>query len=185
MTLTSWDPKSQNILPWQNCAYHPAAPGSSPKHAIYAFIIYSQICAIFVMWKEQNKQKEAGFGPFFKKNCRKIEATFLMDHLRCSVSYQLDIFAPSRYMHCPLVANWKVNSYSAKSLINNATRKLCLQLMASLTMAKSFSSFCPCWKKSEKQRKNWSILHLDSNSDHLSRRQARWPLNRQPRPINA
>ena len=29
-----------------------AAPGSSPKHAIYAFIIYSQICAIFVMWKE-------------------------------------------------------------------------------------------------------------------------------------
>ena len=30
------------------CTYHPAAPGSSPKHAIYAFIIYSQICAIFV-----------------------------------------------------------------------------------------------------------------------------------------
>ena len=31
------------------CAYHPAAPGLSPKHAIYAFINYSQSCAIFVM----------------------------------------------------------------------------------------------------------------------------------------
>ena len=30
------------------CAYNPAAPGSSPKHTIYAFIMYS-ICAIFVM----------------------------------------------------------------------------------------------------------------------------------------
>ena len=32
---------------------YPATPGSSPKHDIYAFIIYSQICAIFVLWKEQ------------------------------------------------------------------------------------------------------------------------------------
>ena len=31
------------------CAFHSAAPGSSPKHVIYAFIIYSQICALFVM----------------------------------------------------------------------------------------------------------------------------------------
>ena len=30
------------------CAYHPPTPGLSPKHPIYAFIIYSQICAIFV-----------------------------------------------------------------------------------------------------------------------------------------
>ena len=39
--------------------------GSTPKHAIYTFIIYSQICAIFVcaMWeKNENKQKEAEFG---------------------------------------------------------------------------------------------------------------------------
>ena len=34
------------------CAYHPAAVGSSPKHTIYAFIIYSN-CAIFVMWRER------------------------------------------------------------------------------------------------------------------------------------
>ena len=52
------------------CAFHPAAPGSTPKHTIYAFIIYSQICAIivFALWeKNENKQKEAVFGPFFKK----------------------------------------------------------------------------------------------------------------------
>ena len=24
-----------------------------PKHTIYAFIIYSQICALFVSWKER------------------------------------------------------------------------------------------------------------------------------------
>ena len=46
-----------------NCGYYPylsfvewlsksAAPGSSPKHTIYALIFYSQICAIFVLWKE-------------------------------------------------------------------------------------------------------------------------------------
>ena len=48
------------------CAYHPAAPSLSPKHAIYAssFIV-------FVLYlsseKNENKQKEAGFGPFFLK----------------------------------------------------------------------------------------------------------------------
>ena len=30
-------------------AFHSAAPGLSPKHTIYALIIYSQICAMFVM----------------------------------------------------------------------------------------------------------------------------------------
>ena len=50
----------------KNFAYHPAALGSSPKHTIYAFIIYGQICAMFVSSKEQNKQNEAGFGPFLK-----------------------------------------------------------------------------------------------------------------------
>ena len=28
-------------------------PGSSPKHTIYTFIIFSRICAKFVMWKER------------------------------------------------------------------------------------------------------------------------------------
>ena len=51
------------------CAFHPPAPGSTPKHAIYAFIIYSQISAIFVLHceKNENKQKEARFGPL--KRC--------------------------------------------------------------------------------------------------------------------
>ena len=35
------------------CAYHPATQGLSPRHALYTFKIYSQICTIFVMWKEQ------------------------------------------------------------------------------------------------------------------------------------
>ena len=46
------------------CAYHPAAPGLSPKHAIYAFSFI-----VFVLYlsceKNKNKQKEAGFDPFF------------------------------------------------------------------------------------------------------------------------
>ena len=41
------------IAQWILCAYHPAAPGSSPKHAIYAFILNSQI----FMWE------------YFKNNC--------------------------------------------------------------------------------------------------------------------
>ena len=43
----------------------PTIPGSSPKHAIYTFIN-------FVLYlsceKNENKQKEGGFGPF-QKNC--------------------------------------------------------------------------------------------------------------------
>ena len=51
------------------CAYHPAAPGLSPKHTIYAFSFI-----VFVLYlsfeKNKNKQKEAGFGPFFLKKDR-------------------------------------------------------------------------------------------------------------------
>ena len=36
------------IAQWIRPAFHPAAQGSTPKHAVYTFIIYSQICAIFV-----------------------------------------------------------------------------------------------------------------------------------------
>ena len=39
------------------CAYHPAAPSSSPNHTISAKIIYSQVCAIFVTEKKENQQK--------------------------------------------------------------------------------------------------------------------------------
>ena len=38
-------------------------PGSSPKHTIYAFIIF----VLYLSCEEdENKLKEAGFGPFFK-----------------------------------------------------------------------------------------------------------------------
>ena len=44
-------------------------PGSNPKHSIYAFIIYSQICTNLQREKNKNKQKEAELGPiFYKKN---------------------------------------------------------------------------------------------------------------------
>ena len=54
------------------CAFHPAAPGLSPKHTIYAFIIYSENCPIFVIVKRTiiNK-KEAGLGPCFNKETSK------------------------------------------------------------------------------------------------------------------
>ena len=46
---------------------HPAALCLSPKHAIYAFIIYSQICStILACEKNKKEQKETGFGPFKK-----------------------------------------------------------------------------------------------------------------------
>ena len=45
-------------------AFHPAAPGSSPKHTIYAFTICSQSYAIFSTHcdKNENKQKEGHVG---------------------------------------------------------------------------------------------------------------------------
>ena len=53
------------------CTYHPAAPGSSPKHTFYAFINLDW----FVTWgKDENQQKEAGIGLFFKKNIETIES---------------------------------------------------------------------------------------------------------------
>ena len=36
---------SVGVLSGFACTYHPAALGSSPKHTIYALIIYGQICA--------------------------------------------------------------------------------------------------------------------------------------------
>ena len=47
-------------------AYHSAIPGSSPKHGIY---IFSFIVLVLYLSceKNENKQKEAGFDPFFEK----------------------------------------------------------------------------------------------------------------------
>ena len=38
------------IAQWICLAYHPDAQGSNPKHTLYALILYSQICALFVIW---------------------------------------------------------------------------------------------------------------------------------------
>ena len=47
------------------CAYHPAGPGSSPKHTINYIVIYNQICTIFVMWKERKWTKRGRVWPIF------------------------------------------------------------------------------------------------------------------------
>ena len=45
------------------CAFNPAALGSSPKNTIYAFIIFVLYSSLHCK-KNENKQKEAEFGPF-------------------------------------------------------------------------------------------------------------------------
>ena len=68
------------------CAFHSAAPGSTPKHAIYTFFNYSQICARFIhaMWeKNENKQKRGRVWPiFYKKNTLNNEHGILSSEQR-------------------------------------------------------------------------------------------------------
>ena len=52
------------------CAYHPAAPGSSPKHTIYAFISYSQIVCFICHVKRTNIKGRVW--PIFKKKLDRI-----------------------------------------------------------------------------------------------------------------
>ena len=57
-----------------------AALGSSPKHSIYAFIIYSQFCTTFTNLSSENnenKQKRPGLAHFLKKTIRDINVTKL------------------------------------------------------------------------------------------------------------
>ena len=61
------------------CAYHPAAQGSSPKHAIYAFSFI-----VFVLYlsceKNENKQKRGRVWPIFlKKNYYVYEIAKIID----------------------------------------------------------------------------------------------------------
>ena len=51
-------------------AYYPVVPGLNPKHTVYAFIYSNFVLYLSLYWeKDENKQKKAGFGPyFFKKN---------------------------------------------------------------------------------------------------------------------
>ena len=49
------------------CAHHPAAPGSSPKHTIYAFIIYSTyLCYTCHGKRTKINKKRPGFAHFTK-----------------------------------------------------------------------------------------------------------------------
>lgn len=50
-------------------AYHPVVQGSNLKHTVYALSIYGQIFCFICHWvweKDENKQNEAGLGPFEK-----------------------------------------------------------------------------------------------------------------------
>ena len=42
-----------SIAQWIHLHLPSCRPGLSPKHTIYVFIIYGQICTMFVMWKER------------------------------------------------------------------------------------------------------------------------------------
>ena len=59
-------PRGTAIAQWIRLHLPFCHPGSSPKHIIYAFIIYS-ICVIFVMWKEQKQTKRGQVWPFLTK----------------------------------------------------------------------------------------------------------------------
>ena len=51
--------------------YHPVVQGSNPKHTIYAFKYYNFVLYLSVCWeKDENKEKEDGFGPYFEKTLK-------------------------------------------------------------------------------------------------------------------
>ena len=63
---------SNGVPPWLSgfiCAFHPATPGSSTKHTIYAFInLYSTIYNLyFTFGKDENKKRGRDWPIFFKK----------------------------------------------------------------------------------------------------------------------
>ena len=57
-------------------AYKLATPGLSPMHTIYGFIIYSQICAKFVLRKEQKITIKRRSGPFLNNKIIKLLQLF-------------------------------------------------------------------------------------------------------------
>ena len=46
------------------CAFHPAALGSSPKHTAIIILVQFVLYLSLHCEKNENKQKDAGFGPF-------------------------------------------------------------------------------------------------------------------------
>ena len=79
-------------------------------HTISALIIYS-MCAIFVLLKAENKQKEAGFGPFKEiimlLEKRKSELTHLVSD---SVNYSLKTHLLTWLLTIILIAIVKANN---------------------------------------------------------------------------
>ena len=84
MQLSQWQLKGHSISPepvqrtkntnvktvcWKGllCPYHPAVPGSNPKHTISAFVV--KFCTIFVsgLRKRSKINKRGRFWPIFKK----------------------------------------------------------------------------------------------------------------------
>ena len=55
------------------------SPGSSPKHTIYTFFIYSN-CAIFVMWKERKYTKRGQVWPILKQILVDTQLWFCNEH---------------------------------------------------------------------------------------------------------
>ena len=53
------------------CTYHTATPGLSPKHIIKAFLFIFKIVLHLSCEKNENKQKEAGLGPYKKVRAAK------------------------------------------------------------------------------------------------------------------
>ena len=56
-----WSKNCRQGVPPFLYTYHPAGPGLSPKHTIYAFIIYSQhLCYIFLVKRTKINKKRPG-----------------------------------------------------------------------------------------------------------------------------
>ena len=59
-------------------------PGSNPKQTVHAFSIDSQICKLRLPWfceEDENKQKEALFGPHFIKQLSLLSLRFYFQQL--------------------------------------------------------------------------------------------------------
>ena len=87
-----------------------AAQGSSPKHAIYHFIIYSQFCAMLFFSKNQ---KEAGFGQekwMFGLSRNNLQVKSFLLYLKntsfevpCSIEHTAQL-NPSLHKHYPVTS---------------------------------------------------------------------------------
>ena len=100
---------------WFVCTYHHAVPGSNPKLTIDALIIYRQICAIFVMWKEQKEAhlKRYMLDPFFIQAIYYIYISDFLPPLTTAVRFHTSFYVGNlldeehQYIFCQF--QWKVS----------------------------------------------------------------------------